>query len=427
MKFISSHAATMKALKKWAGGKEVVIASHYFWIAGTKMQKSLEGLLQALLFQVLRKSPLLINALFPQQDHFRRTRSLSELKALVNELQVEELGYCFCFFIDGLDEYHGAKEDITRVVTDLAACPWIKICASSRPKSAFLAEWNSNPFSFHMQGFTRNDISAYVHDKVGIDHRFQVASKDDPRWLRLTQTMVYKAEGIWIWVYFVVHELLRDIKDGAPFQHLQNQIDSYPTELGALFDCIINRIDRVHTTSAARLMLSSTAAMRPLSILALVALEEEEDFVIQTEIYRLSETQLVELYEDWQPRLQNRYRGLMKLEKTTRGHATNFQVGFVHRTVKEFLLEEHQDGLQTKAGAGFDARLFLCQVKLMEFKRAEHDYNASLHIFHFTELIWYAKMMEQEPVETQDHQVLIDLLHELERAMRYHSRLYRAQ
>lgn len=425
MKYVSSHPATREALKKWAGGQEMVIASHYFWIAGTEMQKSQEGLLQTLLFHILRKTPWLIDALLPEQIGLQRTHSLSQLKAFFSQLQGEELECCFCFFIDGLDEYHGAEEDIIQVVKDLAACPRIKVCASSRPWSAFLAEWSSSPQSFRMQDFTRDDISAYVHDKVSTDAKFQAASINDPQWLDLPQTIVERAEGIWIWVYFVVRELLRDIRDNEPFEQLHKRIDSYPTELSAFFDVIMGKIDQVHMKSAARLMLSSTIAIQPLSVLALVVLEEEEDFVIRSEIYTLSKDDLKDLFKSWQPRLQNRCRDLMKLEPATRTEPRNFRVEFLHRTVRDFLLKEHRDELQIKAGADFDTRFSLCEVKLLELKRAEQDYDGSFHGLHVMELLHYANMIEQEPLKSQVPQALIELLDELDRVMKYHSRLYR--
>lgn len=98
-----------------------------------------------------------------------------------------------------------------------------------------------------MQDFTREDISAYVHDKINTDVKFQGASVKDPRWLDLPQTIVDRAEGIWIWVYFVVRELLQDNRDNETFKQLQKPIDSYPIELGAFFDVIVGRIDRVVT------------------------------------------------------------------------------------------------------------------------------------------------------------------------------------
>ncbi|KAI7775019.1 hypothetical protein LA080_007445 [Diaporthe eres] len=300
---------------KWAGRQEMVISSHYLWIAGTEMQKSLEGLLRTLLLHVFRKTPKLIDALLPEQVGLQPTHSLSELKSLVSKLQGEELGCCFCFFIDGLDEYHGAEEKI-------------------------------------------------IH------------------------------------VYFVVRGLLQDIRDNKPLKQLQKRIDSYPIQLGAFFDVIMDRIDQVHMKSAARLMLSSTMVTQPLSVLALVILEEEEDFVLRSEIYTLSKDDLVDLFNNWQPRLQNRCRDLVKL-KTTRGQPGSSPVELLHRTVRDFLLNEHRDELQIKAGAGFDAKGCLCQVKRLELKRAEQDHDGSSHRLQVMKLLHYANLMEQEPLKSR--------------------------
>ncbi|KAI1418856.1 hypothetical protein F5Y12DRAFT_789534 [Xylaria sp. FL1777] len=60
MKFICSHATTMELLRVWAGSKRLITAKFFFWNAGTLLQKSREGLLRSLLFEILRKCPELI-------------------------------------------------------------------------------------------------------------------------------------------------------------------------------------------------------------------------------------------------------------------------------------------------------------------------------------------------------------------------------
>ncbi|KAI0452506.1 hypothetical protein F5B21DRAFT_516009 [Xylaria acuta] len=60
MKFVCSHATTMKSLREWAGSKQLITAEFFFWNAGTVLQKSREGLLRSLLFEILRKCPELI-------------------------------------------------------------------------------------------------------------------------------------------------------------------------------------------------------------------------------------------------------------------------------------------------------------------------------------------------------------------------------
>ncbi|KAI0415762.1 hypothetical protein F5X98DRAFT_365007 [Xylaria grammica] len=60
MKFICSHTTTKELLRGWAGGKRLITAKFFFWNAGTTLQKSREGLLRSLLFEILRKCPELI-------------------------------------------------------------------------------------------------------------------------------------------------------------------------------------------------------------------------------------------------------------------------------------------------------------------------------------------------------------------------------
>ncbi len=54
MKYIWEHSKTVAALREQNGGTYVTTASFFFWNQGTKMQKSQRGLLQSLLFQILR-------------------------------------------------------------------------------------------------------------------------------------------------------------------------------------------------------------------------------------------------------------------------------------------------------------------------------------------------------------------------------------
>jgi len=67
MKFISNQHQTNDALRTWAGTDELVIATCFFWAAGTKLQKSQEGLLRTLLHTILGHRRDLIARLFPER------------------------------------------------------------------------------------------------------------------------------------------------------------------------------------------------------------------------------------------------------------------------------------------------------------------------------------------------------------------------
>ena len=67
MKFLHQHKKTTTVLKQWAGGKALLVASFFFWNAGTSMQKSRQGLLRTLLSNILTQAPELIAVVCPER------------------------------------------------------------------------------------------------------------------------------------------------------------------------------------------------------------------------------------------------------------------------------------------------------------------------------------------------------------------------
>ncbi|UQC88775.1 uncharacterized protein CLUP02_14300 [Colletotrichum lupini] len=110
MKFLVSHQTTKLKLRKWGDGCTTVIASHYFWNAGNTMQKSQLGLLQTLLYEVLKEVPDLIEQVCGSRwswseptltDIWDKGELLTAFGMLAKQ---SEISAKFCFFIDGLDE-----------------------------------------------------------------------------------------------------------------------------------------------------------------------------------------------------------------------------------------------------------------------------------------------------------------------------------
>lgn len=63
MKVLASHPQTESGLRRWAGGRDLIIASYYFYHNGRDMQKSQKGLMQSLVFKVLQQSPGLVDTI----------------------------------------------------------------------------------------------------------------------------------------------------------------------------------------------------------------------------------------------------------------------------------------------------------------------------------------------------------------------------
>lgn len=62
MKFVTDHPRTLQALSTWSYPKPAVIVRHFFWSAGSPMQKSWQGLLQTLLYEIFRQLPDIIES-----------------------------------------------------------------------------------------------------------------------------------------------------------------------------------------------------------------------------------------------------------------------------------------------------------------------------------------------------------------------------
>ena len=179
MKFLCNHPLTRVALQKWAGQSKLAVASFFFWIAGTKMQKSQEGLLQSLLYEVLRQRPDLIPTVCPTRwntksdsylDSWTRTDLFEALERLIHQ---DITSLKFCFFIDGLDEYNGDHFEMIEILKHFSTASNIKLCLWSRPWEVFKDAFDRDiDQRLYLQDLTRNDIKLYVRSKLEENRAF---------------------------------------------------------------------------------------------------------------------------------------------------------------------------------------------------------------------------------------------------------------
>ncbi|RWA15043.1 hypothetical protein EKO27_g120 [Xylaria grammica] len=376
MKYVTADEKTSAALQGWASGRRLITASHYFWNAGTEMQKSHQGLLQTLLYQVLEVDPGLCDVLCPEH-RLGTPWSMQELTTAFERLSTtSEASNMFCFFIDGLDEYQGPEETLIQIVERLTAVPNIKICASSRPWAAFHAEWNTSIYTFKMQDFTKADMTRYVEEYLQGSEKFRTAAALDGQCLDLIPNISNRANGVWLWVYLVVRDILRDIRDGEPFQQWQNRLESYPQELVAYFRKMMERIDPFHRKQGAEIfLLALEANYSKLPMLGLPALYDESTswYVADGHSRLLGPDELEHIYASWQPRLQNRCRDLMRLSRNRNrlNRCEQYEVDFLHRTVKDFLQEHYISELRALVSAEFNVSACLAQLTFMLIEQVQ--------------------------------------------------------
>ena len=95
MKYVLENWRTTEALQQWSCSSELVVASFFFWYAGTPIQRSHFGLLRTLLLDVLNPRPDLVPVLFP--DLYRSIiskQSLDTIELTDNELRSAFLNLC---------------------------------------------------------------------------------------------------------------------------------------------------------------------------------------------------------------------------------------------------------------------------------------------------------------------------------------------
>ena len=366
MKFLTNDERTRQALEVWAGTKRLVIASYFFWNAGTEMQKSQLGLLQTLLYTVLQQCPQLASQICPAQIQKAASSTLVWTRAEILEV-LKDLGLRtsdstrFCFFIDGLDEFHGDHTEVLEVMKDLTS-DHIKICFSSRPWNVFQNAYGANcGLKLQLQDINRQDILRFVEGTLSKERHFRDLKASDNRYDRLVNEIVERASGVFLWVFLVVQSLRRGLCNSDTISELQDRLRILPTELELFFQHILDSVEKVYHRQAARIYLIRLSAQGSLTTMTASFFDEKD-----------SNFALTRLSSSWgKDEIKSRTRHISRrisarctdLIEVSEEH----KVEFLHRTVRDFLhLRDVHDLLVQRAGVDFDAHQYICNATLCQ-------------------------------------------------------------
>jgi hypothetical protein len=347
MKFIAKHSQTKDLLTRWAGSADTLaVAVHFFWIAGTPIQKSWQGLLQSLLFDVCHKHPSVVPLICPSRWKAAKAGrwqtaaepwSVSELTAALRALaSADNMSLKICFFIDGLDEYESDHAELCKVLCDMANSPHIKICVSSRPWAVFEKNFgDESKERLDIHELTRNDIREFVGDQL----------RAHPKWAEvepgtatsekseIIDQIVAQADGVFLWAFFVTRSLREGLSNGDRIRDLRQHLSRLPTDLEQLFKHMLESVDPADYPKMAGILQAAAHALEPLHIDLYWQLEkefDEVDYAYQCPIGSGSLEQTSRQREQTSRSLNEKTKGLLKL--------VNLRVEFLHRTVKDFVL-----------------------------------------------------------------------------------------
>lgn len=387
MKYLAENQSVTQYLQDWAGpSAHPVLISWFFWAAGSPMQRSEEGLFQSLLFQILRRCPDLIPIVCEsrwQEDSVYGEMSdpwtLQELDdAFVTIANQPMHGIRFCIFIDGLDEYDGRPTDIIDRLQLLAKAESIKLCLASRPWTPFrtaFAEGNCDG-SLLLERHTKRDIERFVKDLLEKDSRFTQAERADKRYGLFVHKVIERALGVFLWVYLVVNELLKGLGERNKIEDLQAKLDTMPVDLESYFRRIFDRVDKAHRTESAKVFLLTTHAVQPLSVACYRYLEQEHrepGYALEAPIEPMSLAQLKLVHEDVRIRINFLCKDLLEVNEVLTDQRLDYQVDFLHRTVRDFLMEKDMHQILERRATEdnttkWNAHQALCYVELARAK-----------------------------------------------------------
>lgn len=275
MKYLAGHEITRRNLELWTGTRNLVLANFYFWAPGNELQRSLDGMRRTLLFGTLSQHPELMEKIFPRQ--WRRMKASSRLTDPLVE-GIQEFGQrqiddafamlvegrdffdCkLCFFIDGLDELNGDKQDHENFAEQI--CSWakasnVKLCVSSRPYIEFVEIFQSfGHTTIYLHQLNEPDIYAYCREKFNQDRKGKLLAVGERQ--QLANQITEKSRGVFLWTFLVVRQLLNALRNDDPLHVLKKRLDEVPQELGELYTKSLESVSKseIDKTRAYRILL----------------------------------------------------------------------------------------------------------------------------------------------------------------------------
>ncbi|KAI6902022.1 hypothetical protein KC318_g10474 [Hortaea werneckii] len=382
MKFVADHWRTQEALKQWASGKTLVIARHYFWCSGHPMQRTQDGLLQGLLFQLL-----------PFTSSRSNGPGLSS-QALAAVLNGNKLRVRFCFFIDGLDEYEGDYLQLIADFTHMAKSHDAKICVSSRPWTEFKTAFaHDDQRHLVLEHYTEKDMAQYIKDTLVNHESFARLTQEDKRSEMFIQELKNTANGVFLWVTLAI------------------RLRSLPKDLDAFFSRMLNSVEdcyRPYTAQALQLAVHSVDQVPVLAMWMLQCDGDTADDIFDCknvgQAYDLTtsmQNQAISCVSNWCTDLLEVHQA--KSFPHTSRHVVYeslrvVKVDFLHRTVRDYLKDGRiQAILKDQAGVEFDpssclSGLYLNLLAFARIRPGMRDDIASF--FHFAGIVmFYAKRL----------------------------------
>ncbi|KAK4172783.1 hypothetical protein QBC36DRAFT_314514 [Triangularia setosa] len=182
----------------------------------------------------------------------------------------------------------------------------------------------------------------------------------------IPKSIVDKAQGVFLWVSFVVSSLLAGMKHDDRIVDLQRRLDGLPPDLENLYDSIVGSWDPFYFEHAVQYFLLMLARGPPdngISARIFYFVDSaDRDYATKMSYAALSEEYLKSQVETVGRRLNSRYLGLLEVRKDR--HSAGSSVEYLDRSVRDYV-GKPDVLLRFRAATGlFDPHLELCSAYL---------------------------------------------------------------
>ncbi|KAI0975557.1 hypothetical protein F4678DRAFT_483832 [Xylaria arbuscula] len=371
-----SEEMRKELLQGWARGGELIMARFFMFEGGNRIQKTYEGFLRSVLYQILSIRRDLIKVAFPSffdcpwppPVQFTSTTNLNQGFYSLFSHMSEKLR--MVVFIDGIDEYRimerkdhyepgdievqydkeegdeswgrskwrtDSHTEIAKLINSMANKDIIKFVVSSRELHVFEDAFDEFP-RIRLQEHTEKAIAEYIAG------RLEDEAPGLPDTINLCAELAQKSEGDILWARLALDMVI----DGS-LRTLRSTLNSLPTRLGGtegLYMRMIENLKPEDQNDACRIFHLVLRAQQPPSIITLAFAAQgyldpyrNELKVVQDAAKPFTKAALQQLTDQMQRRLRVCCVGLLEAEAKGAPDTleTARRVVFNHQTTKEWV------------------------------------------------------------------------------------------
>ena len=396
MRFLCQDGRTQNSLKLWSGERTLLTPKFFFWSAGRPLEKSVEGLLRSLLWQILIQLPDTYS-LFSyfglrsgsgnSRQQFREpvvAWTNRRLQIALREIIQHVSSWChLCLFIDGLDEFDGEEDELINIMEDLVENPHVKVCLSSRPQPSFERAFGLAP-KLRLQDLTYDDICNFVSDKLQGESEMRSAEWKS----QFIKDLAFRAEGCFLWVALAVRDQVQGLRNGDSNRQLRERLSSLPNEVEGVYARMLDKIEKLYWNEASRYLRLMLLEHGPSLLKFTLTFHEKLDAFCNCEGFSGSEllvamrlaqkrtlvtcAGLLEIYERKDPPTK---KVDFDIDDKTSDHTdfilkSNLSICWFHRTAFDFMTETQRGKafLSANVSPNLDLQILTFKAQLFDAK-----------------------------------------------------------